>query len=150
MRAALVALVVALVAAAMAPSAALAGADGDRDVVRNAFLVPPRDVGCEWIAYDGASTLRCDQRGKVRPQPPRPMSCTLGDWGFGVTLRRTGRPAFVCAGDNIVDTTAPVLRVGRTWRNGGIACASLKGGGLRCSNAAGHGFVVSPTRWRLF
>ena len=149
MRAALTALLVAMTTVAVAASAALASGAAGRAFVRQAFLVPARDVGCEWIADNGKSDLRCDQRAGMRPHPPRPKSCTLGDWGFGVALKHTGRAAFVCAGDNVVDTTAPVLRVGRTWKNGGITCASLRSG-LRCTNAAGHGFVVGPTRWQLF
>ena len=149
MRTAPLALLMAVaVAAVSAPSPWAAGTAGG-GFARQAFLVPTRDVGCEWISDNGKSDLRCDQRGRSRPHPPRPKSCTLGDWGLGVTLHRTGRPAFVCAGDNIVDTTARVLAVGRTWKGGGITCASLRNG-LRCSNAAGHGFVVTPNRWQLF
>jgi hypothetical protein len=122
---------------------------GAADFQRDAFRTPAGDVTCEWITYASKSTLRCDQSGVSRPHPPRPKSCTLGDWGFGITLTRTGRPAFVCAGDNVADPSARKLRVGTSWRKGGFSCVSQRAG-LRCANAAGHGFVVAPKRWQLF
>jgi hypothetical protein len=42
-----------------------------------------------------------------------------------------------------------VLGYGRTWRVGGIRCASAPSG-LTCRNKTGRGFFLSRERWRTF
>lgn len=101
------------------------------------FRTPSGAIGCGYYA----STLRCDVRGGVLPLPPRPRDCDF-DWGGGFYLKARGRATVVCAGDTALNPSAQVVRYGTTWRQGGIACKS-RTNGLRCTNADGHGFLIS-------
>jgi hypothetical protein len=108
------------------------------------FRTPSGNIGC--AIFQGE--LRCDIRTGLKPRPPRPAGCEL-DWGFGLTLGRTGRAGVVCAGDTVLDPDARVLPYGSTWRRSGIVCTS-RATGLTCKNASGRGFFLSRQRWRRF
>jgi Family of unknown function (DUF6636) len=127
------------VAAVFAAGVLASGANGADS---RFFRLPSGNIGCAIFQ----SVLRCDIANGLRPRPPRPAGCEL-DWGFGLTLGRTGRARVVCAGDTVIDPTAPVLRYGSTWRRGGITCSSATSG-LTCTNAAGRGFFLSRQSWR--
>jgi uncharacterized protein DUF6636 len=127
--------VIALLVAGVLASAA-SGADS------RFFRTPSGTIGC--AIFQGQ--LRCDIRTGLRPRPPRPAACEL-DWGFGLTLGRSGRAGVVCAGDTVLDPGARVLRYGSTWRRAGIACTS-RPAGLTCTNASDRGFFVSRRVWR--
>jgi hypothetical protein len=115
----------------------LTGTVGIADASDMMFRTPFGAIGCGYFA----STLRCDVRGGVVPSPPRPRDCDL-DWGGGFYLKAHGRPTVVCAGDTALNPSAQVVLYGSTWRQGGIACSS-SANGLRCTNADGHGFLIS-------
>ncbi len=106
------------------------------------FRTPSGNIGC--AIFGGV--LRCDIGTGLIPRPPRPAGCEL-DWGFGLTLGRTGRAGIVCAGDTVIDPGAPVLRYGSTWRRVGLRCVS-RTGGLTCTNPSGRGFFLSRQEWR--
>jgi serine/threonine protein kinase len=106
------------------------------------FRTPSGSIGCRFSSGSAASpTLRCDIRSGLQPRPARPASCTL-DWGFGFSMRGTGRPHVVCAGDTAIDQQAEVLRYGARWRRAQLSCLSSTTG-LRCTNGSGHGFFLS-------
>jgi Family of unknown function (DUF6636) len=117
--------------------AAAASADGF-------FQTPSRNIGCVYLAkagYGERPYLRCDIGGGLRPRPPRPKSCDL-DWGYGYSMRATGKAAPFCAGDTARNPGAPVVAYGRTWRKGPFTCVSRRIG-LRCTNRSKHGFFLS-------
>ena len=122
-------------AAALIALIATAGTAGASDDAT--FRSPSGAIGCGY--YE--KTLRCDVAGGVKPLPPAPKSCRL-DWGQGFWLGQRGRAAIVCAGDTSLDPNARVVRYGTTWRGGAITCASTTGG-MRCTNADGHGFLIA-------
>jgi len=112
------------------------------------FETPSRNIACGWLSGFGGS-LRCEIGSLLRPQPPRPASCDV-DWGYGISMARTGRARVLCAGDT-VRRSGPVriLRYGSSWRAGGFTCTS-RTIGLRCTNSSAHGFFLSRERWRIF
>jgi uncharacterized protein DUF6636 len=110
------------------------------------FRTPSGNIGCVYSAAAPGSKagLRCDIRSGIKPRPARPKGCDL-DYGDSYEIGRTGRAILVCHGDTALDPRAKALAYGRTWRRNGITCRS-KTTGLRCSNAAGHGFFMSRAR----
>ena len=133
-RAAAVGVLTILVAGALATTAS--GADS------RFFRTPSGNIGCAIFA----GVLRCDIGTGLKPRPPRPANCEL-DWGFGLTLGRSGRAGIVCAGDTVMNPSAPALRYGSIWSRSGITCTS-KPAGLTCRNASGRGFFLSRQQWR--
>jgi hypothetical protein len=134
-RLASVALLVALLGAAVARGSTFA------------FLrTPSGNIGCAYFAAGGGvpASLRCDIRSGLRPKPPRPPRCEL-DYGDSYELRSSGRATIVCHGDTVFDPRAQVLAYGRTWTRAGFRCTS-RTSGLRCTNRAGHGFLLSRER----
>ena len=121
---------------------------GRAEAATDYFETPSRNIACGWFSGSGGS-LRCEILSLLRPMPPRPASCDV-DWGYGLSLGRTGRAHVLCAGDTIRRTgRVRILAYGRTWRRGGFSCTSARVG-LRCVNASGHGFFLSRERWRRF
>jgi len=109
-----------------------------------AFTSPSGNIGC----YVDSGTVRCDIRAKDWPTPKRPKSCEL-DYGQGVTLGKTGRARYICAGDTALGNGRP-LAYGKTLRSGKLLCKSLTSG-MRCTNTSTHhGFVLSRELVDLF
>jgi len=112
------------------------------------FETPSRNIACGWFSESGGH-LRCEIGSLLRPLPPRPRSCDV-DWGYGISMGRTGRPRVLCAGDTVRRPGhIRILRYGSTWRAGGFRCTSAAVG-LTCTNASAHGFFLSRERWRIF
>jgi uncharacterized protein DUF6636 len=135
----------ALLVLALAASAAAAGHGyaASQPSVFVQFRTPSNNIGCTGsVGGPGLpGTLRCDILSGLRPQPRR--RCLL-DWtGFTLGSRGAARP--VCAGDTAYDARAPLLRYGKTWRQGGYVCTSRRSS-LHCTNRAGRGFVLSRAR----
>ena len=104
------------------------------------FRMPSRNIEC--AEFTGArATLRCDIRSCLKPLPPKPASCEF-DWGAGFVMGRRGRAHVSCVSDSVHSPSARVLRYGTIWRRDGFVCVS-RTSGLRCRNAAGHGFFLS-------
>ena len=104
------------------------------------FRMPSRNIECAEFTGTRA-TLRCDIRSGVKPLPPKPASCEF-DWGAGFVMGRRGRAHVSCVSDSVHSPSARLLRYGTTWRRDGFVCVS-RTTGLRCRNAAGHGFFLS-------
>lgn len=107
------------------------------------FRTPSGNISCIGETVGRDNSVRCDIRVRDWSPPPRPRGCTL-DWGAGLSLGRTGRATYVCAGDTAFNR-GPKLAYGASRRLGAIICTSRRSG-LRCVNAAGHGFVLSRQR----
>ena len=107
------------------------------------FRTPSKNIYC---AYFGS--LRCDIRSGLKPTPAKPAGCEF-DWGQTYVLGRTARARIGCVSDSVFDPNAAALAYGRTWRRGGISCASRRSG-LRCTNRSGHGFLMSRARSHRF
>ncbi len=133
-------LVVALVLAAAAPASARAATAY--------FETPSRNIACGWYSGDGGF-LRCEIASLLRPLPPRPADCDV-DWGYGISMGRTGRAHVLCAGDTVRrQGKVRILAYGTSWQRGGFRCSSSRAG-LRCVNASGRGFFLSRERWHIF
>ena len=134
------------VLAAVALVVALAA--GRAEAATAYFETPSRNIACAWHSDDGGS-LRCEITSLLRPMPPRPADCDV-DWGYGISMGRTGRANVLCAGDTVRRMgNVPILAYGTSWRRGAFRCTSARTG-LRCTNGSGHGFFLSRERWRIF
>jgi hypothetical protein len=119
--------------------------------VLRSFQTPSRNIGCLFVGpqADGEQPyLRCDIGSGLHPVPRRPKEC-FGDFGIAVGMTNTGRAGALCVGDSARDPRAPVLGYGSTWRRSGFTCVS-RPTGLRCTNAAGHGWMLSRERSAIF
>jgi hypothetical protein len=138
----------ALVVVAVAASAVGAQA-APQPSVRVMFRTPSGNIGCAGSVAPRStglpSVLRCDILSGLRPRPRVP--CEL-DW-TGYSFHGRGRASPTCAGDTVYDARAPVLRYGKTWKQGPFTCVSRRTG-LRCTNASAHGFVLARARSRRF
>lgn len=111
------------------------------------FQTPSRNIGCLYSAGldRRPAYLRCDILSGLKPEPRR--ACQL-DW-TGYTLLVRGAARATCAGDTVYDRKARTLGYGKTWKQDGFACTSRRSG-LRCTNAAGRGFILARARSRTF
>jgi hypothetical protein len=107
--------------------------------------MPSRNIGC--IFSRSPRSMRCDVRSGLRPPPPRPRGCDL-DWAYALEMAPMSRPKVLCAGDTVLGQ-GPILPYGATLRIEGFTCLSQRVG-LRCTNRARHGFLLSRERWRRF
>jgi hypothetical protein len=123
------------------------------------FKTSSGKVVCEWVdsGFVGrnANSILCGVTTGLKPRIPKQRSAcqqlrynggTLGMLATGKTLREAcmpnGQPF------NAPGRTA-VLHYGKTWKSGGLACTASRFG-LTCHNQDGHGFFLSPARWRTF
>src|SRR3954451_1577312 len=136
--------VAAPLAAAFVPAAVVAAAKDTYVTLQT----PSKKIGCAYTRFDGESPqLRCDV-AVVDHAPARPKSCDL-DYGNAFGLGTTGRAERLCVGDTVRDPKAKVLAYGRTRHLGLFTCIS-RTTGLTCKSRAGHGFVLSRERQKLF
>jgi len=139
----LLALVTAIAAVLVLPVATAGAVTG-----LDAFTTPSRHIACMYQHLAGnAPDLRCDVDGIAHP-PKRPASCEL-DYGSAFGLSRNGRAQRLCVGDTVRDPKAKILAYGATRTYGPFTCTSRRTG-LRCTSRAGHGFVLSRERQKLF
>lgn len=109
-----------------------------------AFVSPTKNIGC----IMEKRSVRCDIRDHSWQSPPKPKWCDV-DYGGGVAVDRSGKAAFVCAGDTVLEA-GPVLPYGDSASKGRFRCTSSEVG-VRCLNTRnGHGFLLSKQKVRLF
>ncbi len=112
------------------------------------FQSPSGNIACYMEGGEGFA--RCDI-GQMTAQshPNRPADCEL-DYGnaFGIGAN-DARGAALCYGDTVAMPDLPVLSYGEAATLAGISCTSAKTG-MRCVNAAGHGFDISKGKQSLF
>jgi hypothetical protein len=130
-------------ALALAVVASTASASAAKTVL---FKTPSGNIGC--IYATGPDYLRCDIGSGLKPKPPHPQDCGE-DYGDSVSMRKTGRPSYVCHGDTARDPHAKVVAYGSTITVGPFRCTS-KTSGLTCRNASSHGWFLSRQSYRLF
>ena len=116
------------------------------------FQTPSKNIGCAYqpaISRGDVPTLRCEIRSGLKPLPPHRRLCGEGVFGQAVTMTRRGRAQAICISDTVREPSARVLAYGRSIRVGGFTCTSRQTG-LRCTNVAGHGWLLSRQRSSLF
>jgi len=113
------------------------------------FKTPSNNIYCWYDSLEGMPEVRCDIMSFKSTLGPRPADCDL-DWGdaFAVTAQST-RGVAVCHGDTVKTPEAQSLPYGATWERKGISCSSEKTG-LTCRNPAGHGFMLSKAKQKIF
>lgn len=111
-----------------------------------AFASPSGNIAC---VIDAVSA-RCDiaqmtQQDFTTP----PADCPLDFGGaFGIQAA-ADKGAALCHGDTVFAPDLPVLDYGQEMSIGDIRCTSEKTG-MRCANAAGHGFQIAKAGQSLF
>jgi hypothetical protein len=137
-----------MAAAALVPGAA-AKASGAADTYVN-FRTPSGNIGCGYSQFEGETAmLRCEVASHLKPVPKQSGRCSEGVWGRAVAMKPTGAVRPLCISDTVLETTAPVLAYGRTWKRGSFTCSS-RSAGLTCRNGSGHGWFLSRALARLF
>lgn len=133
----------AIVAVAIGAAVAATAQAGPDRVKAVRFQTPSKNIGCLYWPAEGrrAGYLRCDILSGIRPQPRG--TCEL-DW-TGYSMQGPGAARPTCAGDTVYARQARILRYGTTWKQGDFVCRSRRTG-LRCTNAAGRGFVLARAR----
>lgn len=133
-----------LVRLALISAASLAAVPASSQAATGLFQSPSGNIGC----YISPTGVRCDIDEHDWPTPPEPASCEL-DYGQGVSVGRTGRAHFVCAGDTALHQ-GPKLAYGAKRSAGRFTCYS-RTSGMRCINRRnGHGFALSRAAAKRF
>ncbi|WP_137180122.1 DUF6636 domain-containing protein [Roseomonas sp. AR75] len=108
------------------------------------FQTPSGNVQC----LLGRGTLRCTVLEHDYPTPPAAAACRP-PWNGQLALGRQGQAQLPCTAALVRDDDAFVLGYGARWLGPGITCESDESG-LKCTNAAGHGFRASRSTLELF
>ena len=86
----------------------------------------------------------------VKPFPKKNCNGT-GDTGGGLGMTARGRATGICLSENPFQPPVKVLAYGTLIRLGNVSCAAVsRAVGMRCKNAGGHGWTMSPTGWTRF
>ncbi len=116
------------------------------------FKTPSNNIYCMVEPpYEGhpVSDLRCDIQQMTSSPPLAPKNCPLS-WGDAFSIAQGGNTGVrICHGDTTRDDALPVLAYGAAWNQSGFICKSATSG-LTCSNAAGHGFMLSKAVQNIF
>lgn len=113
------------------------------------FKMPSNNVYCMLETPYNDNGLRCDIRQVANRLPPQPASCHFA-WGKSFEIVPHGSAGRrVCVSDAVYDPRFPTLAYGTQWKQGGFVCESAEAG-LTCTNALGHGFMISKAEQKLF
>jgi hypothetical protein len=122
------------------------------------FTTPSGKIACQWTIWRVPgipfASIQCGVSTGFKPPLAGHADCKYpSNSGERVVLLFKGRSELTtCATDSgpfgDVPNT-PILRNGKTWGAEGIACTESPVG-LTCRNRDGHGFFLSPSRWRVF
>lgn len=112
------------------------------------FQTPTGNISC-MIVSEQDGYVRCDMQQLQPSHATPPDDCDL-DWGTAFAITANGKSGeLICHGDTLFGTRPMKLEYGKTLEVGGFRCLSEKTG-LTCKNSAGHGFMLSRARQRLF
>lgn len=111
---------------------------------RGAFQSPSGNIGC----YITPGVARCDIAEHSWPTPARPATCDV-DYGGGLTIGKTGRGTFFCAGDTTLHQ-GPVLAYGSSRSAGRFTCTSRPSGMVCQNRRTHHGFRLARDSYRRY
>jgi hypothetical protein len=110
------------------------------------FHTPSKKVYCAYVSSP-TRDLRCDTKYRIAPLGT--YRCHDGDWGQAIDMSPRSKAHGVCAGDTIIGTHGSTIPYGTTRHFGPFKCTS-RTSGLTCTNAVGHGWLLSDTHQRKF
>jgi Family of unknown function (DUF6636) len=126
--------------------------DGEAQSGVVGFKMPSNNVYCMLEPpYQGhpGTDLRCDIEQMTSKPLPTPKDCPLS-WGDAFAIAESGDEGVrICHGDTTRDDALPVLPYGAQWNKAGYLCKS-ETSGLTCTNAKGHGFMLSRALQQVF
>jgi hypothetical protein len=116
------------------------------------FQAPSHNIYCLLEPpYDGHpdTDLRCDiqQMTSKPPKPPKDCPLSYGD-AFSIGPN-SDKGVMICHGDTTKEDGLMVLAYGTQWNQSGFLCKSAITG-LTCTNAKGHGFMLSRAAQKIF
>jgi hypothetical protein len=114
------------------------------------FKMPSGNIFCvlEQGSDSSAVDMRCDINQMTDKGLPRPRGCPLS-YGDAFVINATGAAIPLCHGDTVANPDLPPLAYGTVWRVNAFTCRSATTG-VTCSNASGHGFILSREAQKLF
>ena len=111
------------------------------------FRTPSGNIYCNGsVEADEISCSIVDRSGP--PAAPDTGACTAV-WGHHVQLDRTGQARVICGTVPQKSTYTDIAPYGVSDSFGGINCRS-ETTGLQCTNADGHGFLLSRSQQRVW
>jgi hypothetical protein len=115
-----------------------------------AFHTPSGNITC--VASGDRATnrnlgLRCDITRHTWRAPKQTKPCDAGDYGSSLGLSRRGKARFICVSD--APPKSHRLAYGKLWKFGPFSCR-VRIAGLRCTNAAKHGWFLSKASYKRF
>lgn len=111
-----------------------------------AFTSPSGNIAC---VIDGGSA-RCDIAQMTHQDFANPPADCVVDFGAAFAIEAAAaKGVALCHGDTVFAPDLPMLDYGQVMRIGDVHCTSEKTG-MRCANAAGHGFQIAKARQSLF
>jgi hypothetical protein len=120
------------------------------------FKTPSGKIVCAWVSESLSfqNDVFCYVTSGLKPAIPKSDSCGkhVEHFESEVGLRATGVVLLASCADVRPIAGAPragVLGYGKTLKGGGLVCSEANTG-LTCRNRSGHGFFLSPRRWRKF
>lgn len=147
------ALAAAVLVGVVAVIAVASASAGGQPTLRN-FKLPGGKVTCLIIgAGSGISNgALCIAKQNPGAKPfPKPNCHGTGDPGGGLQLGATGRAKGLCLSEYPFSPPIIKLHYGKGVTVGKITCRAVSVSiGMRCTNAAGHGFRMSPSSWARF
>ncbi|MCC7320441.1 MAG: hypothetical protein IT542_05610 [Rubellimicrobium sp.] len=111
------------------------------------FRAPSGNIHCMISVWEEGEA-RCEIREYTPSFRNRPVWCE-GDYGSAFAVGSFGAGEVLCITDTVYDQSSQVLPYGRRIALGGLTCASERSG-MTCTNAEGHGFMVSRAVQRVF
>ncbi len=115
-----------------------------------AFHTPTKNITCVAVGNKATGkdfSLRCDIRNHSWKAPQQTKPCDAGDYGSSLGLTRRGKARFVCVSD--APPRSKKLGYGVLWKFGPFSCR-VRTTGLRCTNAAKHGWFLSTASYKRF
>jgi len=111
------------------------------------FRTPSGNIYCNG-SVEG-SEIGCSIVERNGPPAQADTGACPGVWGHHIQLGPTGPAIVVCGGAPRKSTYTDVASYGVSASFGEISCRSEKTG-LQCTNAAGHGFLLSRQNQRVW
>ena len=115
------------------------------------IVTPSGNISCAAVVSRLHTTMRCTISETSGPDLPRPRGEQGCDWlgGRVFSLGGKGAGARIAPCDALADSSPQTLAYGRVWQYGPFRCLSTRLA-LVCTNAQGHGLLLSRDQQRTF
>jgi hypothetical protein len=114
------------------------------------FQAPAKNIHCVYLSAPNvpSPSVRCDTDFPTRFKR-KPSNCEF-DFGNAFYVTKRGHGRAICISDSTNSPTASRLVVGVARHFGPFTCKAAVRTSLRCTSAAGHGFLLTPKRQLVY